>query len=104
MRKHKLKLNGKEVAPDEFHRGGAIGGEGIPMSTNTYSDANPLVSEGLGCMKSQVDKYRETIRREGIQGVTIRDNGQAVIASRQGRAKLLTLKQQHDNDGGYGDG
>lgn len=104
MKNHKLKLNGKEMTPAEFHRDGPIGDPGVPMVTTTYTDAKPLVSEALGCMKSQVVKYRETIRAEGIQGVEIRDNGQAVITSRRGRAKLLDLKKQHDNDGGYGDG
>ena len=104
MKNHKLKLNGKEMTSAEFHRDGPVGAPGVPMVTTTYSDAKPLVSEALGCMKSQVHKYRETIRSEGIEGVCIRDNGQAAITSRRGRAKLLNMKKQHDNDGGYGDG
>ena len=111
MRKHRLKINGKSVTPEEFHRGGKIGGEGIPMFAGTaYSTAKPLVSEALGCMKSQVPDMRRLIETEGIKGIQITDSGQAEITSRRGRNHLMRVlseirgNQYHDIDGGYGDG
>lgn len=102
-RKHKLKLNGKEVTPAEFHRDGPIGGSGIPMAANTYQDHAPLISEGIGCLKAQVPEMRETIRKHNIQGVRVRDTGQLEITSRQGRKELLRVRGLADADGGFGD-
>lgn len=104
MRKHKLKLNGKWVTPEEFHAGGKIGGDGTPMATTAYREDNPLISEGLGCMRGQVPEMRETIRKHGIKGVRVRDSGQLEITSRQGRRELLRVRGLVDADGGYGDG
>lgn len=103
MRKHKLRLNGKEVTPAEFHRGGRVGGNGLPMGANTYQEHDPLVSDGLGCMKTQVPEMREAIKAHAIQGVRVRDNGQLEITSRRGRKELLKMRGLVDNDGGYGD-
>lgn len=104
MRKHRLKINGKEVTPAEFHRRGPVGGSGVAMITNTYSTANPLVSEGVGCMKSQVQDMREAIRANGIVGAHVRDNGQIEFTSRKARAKVMAMRGLHDNEGGFGDG
>lgn len=103
MRRHKLKLNGREVTPAEFHRGGPVGGLGVPMISSTYTDANPLVSEGVGCMKSQVGKLRETIKKRGIVGARVRDNGQVEFTSRRARKELLRVRGLIDNEAGYGD-
>jgi len=102
-RKHKLFLNGEEVTPAEFHRSGPVGGTGVPMGTATYTDVKPLLSEGLGCMKSQVPEMRDTIRRHNIKGVRVRDSGQLEITSRRGRKELCRVRGLADADGGYGD-
>ena len=103
MRKHKLKINGKEVTPAEFHRRKPIGGSGVPMITNTYTTAKPLVSEGVGCMKAQVPSMREAIREQGIVGAHVRDNGQIEFTSRRARKKVLAMRGLNDQDGGYSD-
>lgn len=80
-----------------------------PMTANTYTEHDPLISEALGVMKSQVPKMRKTLEIEKIQGVRILDNGQARITSRRGRNELMALYEKmrgnkyHDIDGGYGD-
>ena len=104
MRKHKLKINGKEVTPAEFHRRKPIGGSGVPMITNTYSTAKPLVSEGVGCMKAQVPAMRDAIRERGIVGAHVRNNGQIEFTSRRARREVMSMRGLHDNQGGFGDG
>jgi len=103
VRKHTLKLNGKEVSSAEFHRGGTVGGGGIPMGTMAYNTARPLVSEGPGCMKAQVPEMREAIREHGIVGAHVRDSGQIEFTSRKARKQVLKMRGLVDNDGGYGD-
>lgn len=83
--------------------------EGPAMTANTYSDHDPLISEALGVVKSQVKDMREAIEKEGIPGVAILDSGQARITSRRGRNQLMAYYERirgnkyHDNDAGYGD-
>lgn len=102
MKTHRLKLNGQFVTPAEFHRCRPVGGKGIPMVTGTaYSTAKPLVSEGLGCMKAQVPEMREAIRKRGIVGATVMDNGQIEFTSRRARKQVADMRDLHDNDGGY---
>ncbi len=102
---------GKPVSPEEFRRGSKSDWlEGAPMTANTYTEHDPLISDGLGCMKKQVPKMRRMLKAEGIQGVEILDNGQARITSRRGRNQLMRALSEirghkyHDIDGGYGDG
>lgn len=103
-RKHRLCLNGVEVTEEEFHKDGPVGGEGVPMITPpTYTDAKPLVSDGLGCMKGQVGEMREEIRKRNIKGVRVLDSGQLEITSRRGRREVAHMRGLHDADGGYGD-
>ena len=104
------KLNGKRVTREEFCAGARPDWlSGPPMAANTYTEHDPLISEGLGCMKSQVADMRKLIESEGIQGVKILDSGQARITSRRGRNHLMRVlseirgNQYHDADGGYGD-
>ena len=73
------------------------------ITPNTYRDHDPLVSEGIGCMKSQVPEMRAAIRKHNIKGVTVRDSGQLEITSRQGRKEVLRMRGLHDADGSYGD-
>lgn len=97
-------LNGKEVTREEFLAGSQKEFlTGPPMVANTYSAHDPLLSEGLGCMKSQVPEMREVIRKHNIQGVLVKDSGQLEITSRRGRKELLAVRGLVDGDGGYGD-
>ena len=97
-------LNGKEVSLEEFLAGAKDDWlDGPPMTAMTYRDHDPLVSEGLGCLKSQVKELREKIRQRNIKGVVIKDNGQAIITSRRGRKELLRAQGYVDNDAGYSD-
>jgi len=104
------KYNGKVVTEaelDQFMPRKKL--EGPAMTANTYSDHDPLISEALGVMKSQVKDMREAIEKEKIPGVAILDNGQARITSRRGRNQLMAYYERmrgnkyHDMDGGYGD-
>jgi hypothetical protein len=104
VKTHKLILNGVEVTPAEFHRGGKIGGSGVAMISNAYSEAKPLVSDGVGCLKHQVPRLRNLIRQHNIRGARVMDNGQVQFTSKGARAQLLDKRGLVDNDGGYGDG
>jgi len=79
------------------------------MTANTYTEHDPLISDALGVLKSQVPQMRKTLEQEKIQGVSILDNGQARITSRRGRNQLMKLltemrgNKYHDIDGGFGD-
>jgi len=75
-----------------------------PMTANTYREHDPLISEGLGCMTGQVEEMRQEIKRHGVRGVLVRDNGQLEITSRRGRKELCKMRGLADADGGYGDG
>ena len=96
------KLNGKVVSRKEF-LAGKPWEQNTPMTSNTYQDHEPLISEGLGCMKAQVPEMRETIKKHNIKGVVVRDNGQLEITSRRGRAELCRVRGLADGDAGYGD-
>ncbi len=101
----KYVVNGKELTREEFESLPAKSGwlSGPFMTAHTYRDHDPLLSEGMGCMKAQVPEMRQVIRKHGIQGVTVRDSGQLEITSRQGRRELLKVRGMVDNDAGYGD-
>lgn len=101
--KYHLRLNGKKVSESEFHENGPIGGVGAPMHANTYSEAAPLISDGLGCMKDQVPEMRSAIKERGISGVKVMDNGQLSITSRRGRRDVCKMRGLCDSDGGFGD-
>ena len=109
MTKMTYKLNGKEVTREEFRENSRGLEAGVPMTANTYTEHDPLISEALGCMKNQVPDMRRLLKTEGIQGVQITDSGQARITSRRGRNKLMRVLSEirgnkyHDVDGGFGD-
>lgn len=103
MKKYHLRLNGKKVSSNEFHRRGPVGGDGAPMTADTYSEAKPLISEGLGCMKSQVPEMREMLHYRGIRGVSVLESGQLKITSRRGRKELCRVRGLADGDGGFSD-
>lgn len=75
----------------------------VPMVANTYRAHDPLISDGLGCMKSQVPEMREAIRKRNIKGVRVRDDGSLAITSRRGRKELCRMRGLADADGGYSD-
>ena len=100
----KYTLNGKEVTREEFLKGANDDFLKAPaLASNTYSQHDPLLSDGLGCMKKQVPELRNVIRQHNIQGVQVKDNGQLEITSRRGRKELLAVRGLVDNDGSYGD-
>ena len=101
MSKVTYMLNGREVSAEEFRQGSK--GLAAPMVANTYRAHDPLISDGLGCMKSQVPEMRRMIQHHNIKGVQVKDNGQLEITSRRGRKELLAARGLVDNDGSYGD-
>lgn len=74
------------------------------MAANTYSEHDPLISEGCGVMKSQVSETRDAIRQHGIVGAAVHDNGQIRFTSRRARKEFLAMRGLNDSDGGYSDG
>ena len=97
-------LNGKTVTRGEFLAGASNDWTSAFHTANTYQEHDPLISEGIGCMKSQVPEMRETIKKHNIQGVKVRDSGQLEITSRRGRRDLLKVRGLADADGGFSDG
>lgn len=98
--------NGREVTPEEFAASGRKDDDWLQARgrfANTYRGHDPLLSDGIGCMKSQVPEMREVIRKHNIKGVTVRDSGQLEITSRRGRRELLRVRGLADADAGYGD-
>lgn len=77
--------------------------DGPSMTSNTYTEHDPLISEGCGVMKSQVGEAREMIRQHNIQGAAVHDNGQVRFTSRRARKEFLERRKLKDNDGGYSD-
>lgn len=77
--------------------------EGAPMAANTYSEHDPLLSDGCGVMRAQVGEARELIKRHGIQGAAVLDSGQVRFTSRRARKDFLKMRGLCDNDGCYGD-
>lgn len=74
-----------------------------PMVTDTYSEHDPLISEGCGVMKSQVKEARDMIRQHNIQGAAVHDNGQIRFTSRRARKEFLSRRGLVDNEASYGD-
>lgn len=77
--------------------------EAPPMVADTYSEHDPLISEGCGVMKAQVGEAREMIRRHNIQGAAVHDNGQIRFTSRRARKEFLAMRGLVDNEASYGD-
>lgn len=74
-----------------------------PMVADTYSEHDPLISEGCGVMKSQVKETRDMIRQHNIQGAAVHDNGQIRFTSRRARKEFLQRRGLVDNEAGYSD-
>jgi hypothetical protein len=69
-----------------------------------YSEGRPLVCETLGCHPDQAAEYREELRRNGIRGADVDNDGSLRFTSRKARRETMKLNRSHDRDGGYGDG
>ena len=96
------KINGREVTKEEWDATPGAGW-GVPLMTVAYSESKPLISEGLGCMRSQVQDMRDAIRKRNIRGVRVLDTGQLEITSRRGRREVLHMRGLADAEGGYSD-
>jgi len=97
-------INGKQVTAEEFGVDSKDDWLTVPpMIANTYTEHDPLMSDGCGVMKAQVSETREAIRHHGIQGAAVHDNGQIRFTSRAARRDFLRMRGLHDNDGSYGD-
>lgn len=106
MSEVKYKLNGKAVTREEFHervKPKEDWLDGPPMTANTYTEHDPLVSQASGVMKSEVENGRELIRKHGIQGAAVRDDGSVQFTSKRARKEWLHHRGQFDLDGGYSD-
>ena len=77
--------------------------EAPPMVADTYSEHDPLISEGCGVMKSQVGETRAILDTHKIPGVAVLDSGQMRFTSRRARKEWLRIRGLHDQDGSYGD-
>jgi len=98
------KINGKKVTKDEWDLRSGVGlNSGVPFGTVAYSESRPLISQGLGCLRSQVPEMREVIKKHGIMGVRVLDSGLLEITSRRGRRELCRVRGLADADGGYGE-
>lgn len=100
------KYKGKEVSQEELDRlmpRKANWLEAPSMAANTYTEHDPLISEGCGVMRSQVGEARELVKRYGIQGAAVLDSGQVQFTSRRARNEFLRMRGHRDLDGGYGD-
>lgn len=101
------KYNGKKVTKEELDKlmpPKPDWLDGPPMTADTYSEHDPLISEGCGVMKAQVKEAREMIRQHNIQGAAVHDNGQVRFTSRRARKEFLARRGLVDNEGGYSDG
>lgn len=78
--------------------------ESPSMAANTYTEHNPLISEGCGVMRAQVGETRQLIEKHRIQGAAVLDSGQIRFTSRRARKEFLAMRGLVDNDGGYSDG
>lgn len=106
MGKVVLKYNGRKVTKEELDEvlpPKKDWLEAPPMVTDTYSEHDPLISEGCGVMKSQVGEARAMIRQHNIVGAAVHDNGQIRFTSRRARKEFLSRRGLLDNDGGYSD-
>ncbi len=96
--------NGKVVSREDFQKGRKSNWlEVPPMVPNTYTEHDPLLSEGCGVMKSQVGEAREMIKRHNIQGAAVLPSGKLRFTSRRARKEFLNRRGFVDNQAGYGD-
>lgn len=100
------KYKGKVVTQEELDRlmpRKADWLESPSMVANTYTEHNPLISEGCGVHRSQVQETRQLIEKHRIQGAAVLDGGQIRFTSRRARKEFLAMRGLVDNEGSYGD-
>lgn len=100
------RINGKVVSREEFFKRVQPKKNWLSkpaMMANTYSEHNPLVSQGCGVMPVQVGEARAMIKKHGIQGACVRDDGAVEFTSRRARKQFLHHRDLRDLDGGYSD-
>ena len=100
------RINGETVTKKQWDAREAAGLDfngACPMGTVAYTESDPLISEGLGCLPNQIPEMQETIHKHNIKGVRVRKDGAVEFTSRQGRKELCRVRGLHDGDGGYGD-
>ncbi len=96
------KVNGKVVTEEEFTEGSpGIDLDTAPMVPNTYRTDKPMISESLGCKKSQVPEMREDLRRRGITGAKVLDNGQVEITCPNAHKEVLKMRGKKNVDEGF---
>ncbi len=100
-RKHKLRLNGREVSAREFFRS-RCGGTGVPFITKTFSESTPHSSLSISCHRDTVEAYREVARRHNLTGVSFDNEGNYTATSKRDHAEMLKALQMHNEDAGYG--
>ncbi len=106
MSKVILKYNGREVSKgelDTYMPPKKDWLESPAMSANTYSEHDPLISEGCGVMKSQVKETRAILNAHKIPGVAVLNSGQMRFTSRRARKEWLRIRGLNDQDSGYSD-
>lgn len=106
MNKVVTKHNGKVVSKEELDKlmpPKPDWLEGPAMTANTYTETDPLISEGCGVHRTQVGEAREMIRRHNIVGAQVLESGQVRFTSRRARREFLSRRGLHDNDAGYSD-
>jgi len=97
-------VNGKEVTREQFLADAKDDWLcSPPMIANTYTEHDPLISDGCGVMKSQVPEARAMVRMHNIQGAQVQDNGQIRFTSRRARKEFLQRRGLCDADAGYSD-
>lgn len=100
------KLNGQRVSREQFFEHAKKNKDWLSkpaMTSNTYTEHNPLISDGCGVMKDQVGEAREMITKHSIQGAQVLDSGQIRFTSRRARKEFLQRRGLNDQDAGFGD-
>lgn len=102
------KINGKPVTKRQWDkrrgRGLALRSRRAPMGTVAYSESKPLDSLALSCHRDVAADYNARAKLLGLTGIKWDHNGDCHITSRRDRARWLRSQEQHDAEGGYGDG
>lgn len=73
-------------------------------SGQTYTEAKPLRSWSTSVHPAQVRTMRRFLKRRGVRGVNIDNQGVVKFVSRSGRADYAKARGMRDGDGCYGDG
>jgi uncharacterized membrane protein len=93
--------------------GGTVDVDDATVYESSYSFADHVLSEFVAVddslvhkvsWKAQVKETRDLIRRHGIQGAAVLNNGQIRFTSRRARREFLRMRGLHDLDGTFGDG